>query len=46
MVDNFPEGISSKVNVTLRLEFELAHLEAAVQHCSHYVSGIPLYIMY
>ena len=34
----FPEGISSKVNVIAKLEFEL---EVVVQHFSHYTTGLP-----
>ena len=31
----FPKGISSKVNVIARLELELAHFKAAVEHFNH-----------
>ena len=34
-----PKGISSKVNVITRLEFELVYFEAGVQHVSHYATG-------
>ena len=30
--DTFPEGISLKVKLIARLEFELAYFDAAVQH--------------
>ena len=32
---SFPKGISLKVNIIARLEFELAFFEAAVPHFSH-----------
>ena len=37
-VHTFPKGISSKVNVTMRLEFELIYFGVAVQHFSHYAT--------
>ena len=37
----FPKGICSKLNIIARLDFELAYLEARVQHFSHYVQRIP-----
>ena len=39
-VHAFHEGISSKVNVIARIEFELAFFEVAFQHVSHYATGI------
>ena len=35
-VYGFLKGISQKVKVMARLEFELAYFEVAVQHFSHY----------
>ena len=35
-VHTFSKGISPKVNVIARLEFELAYFETAIQHLSHY----------
>ena len=32
----FPKGINRKVNVIVRLEFELAYFEATFNHVSHY----------
>ena len=37
----FPKGISPKVNVSVRLEFELTYFKAAVQHFNHYIKGFP-----
>ena len=37
-VHAFPKGISLKVNLIARLEFELAYFEAAVQLFSHHFS--------
>ena len=37
----FPKGIKLKVNIVVWLEFELAYLEATVQHLSHHVMGTP-----
>ena len=34
-VHSFPEGISPKVNVIERLEFELVYFKAAIQHFNH-----------
>ena len=31
-IHNFPKGISPKLNIMARLEFELAYYEVAVQH--------------
>ena len=39
----FPKGISPKVNVIARLEFELAYFEAAVQRFSHYDPQLSWY---
>ena len=41
-VRNFPEGISSKTSVIMRLEFELAYNDITVQHVSHMTRGVPL----
>ena len=38
-VHAFLKSISPEVNVTGRLEFELAYFEAAVEHFSHYTTG-------
>ena len=35
----FPKGISPKVNVTGRLELELAYYDSAVQCFNHYTTG-------
>ena len=35
----FPKGISRKVNVKARLEFELAYYDFAVEHVSHDIIG-------
>ena len=37
---NFPKGISSKLNVIARLEFEHVYFKAAVQHFSDYVFSL------
>ena len=37
----FSKAISLKVNVIVRLEFELAFNDVAVQYVSHYVTGTP-----
>ena len=41
-VHTFPKGISPKVNVIARLEFELAYYDVTVHYVSHYDTGIPL----
>ena len=38
---SFPKCISLKVNMIVRLEFELAYFEAVVQHFSHWTGGTP-----
>ena len=38
----FLMGISSKVNVIARLEFEHTYYVVTVQLFSHYITGIPL----
>ena len=40
----FPKGICQKVNVTERLDFELAYYESAVHHFNHYVARTPQWI--
>ena len=40
-VHAFSKGISPKVNVIARLEFELAFYDVAVQNISHYATGDP-----
>ena len=35
----FDKGISPKVNIVVRLEFELAYIWSTVKHFSHYVTG-------
>ena len=37
----FPDGICPKVNVIVRLKFELAYYNSAVQRFNQYTSGIP-----
>ena len=37
---HFPRVLKPKLSVIARMEFELAYLEATVQHFSHYASGI------
>ena len=37
----FSRGISIKVNVIERLEFELAYFKAAIQHFNYYDTGTP-----
>ena len=39
---NFPKGISQKVNVIARLEIELVYFEAAVQDFGHNTTRIPI----
>ena len=39
-VHSFPKDTSPKVNVIAQLEFELAYYNVAVQHVSHYATGI------
>ena len=41
---NDKKCLDQKMNVIERLEFELAYLEVAVQHFSHYATGTPRYI--
>ena len=41
-VHAFPKGISPKVNIIARLEFELANFEVAVQRVNHYTLVILL----
>ena len=40
-VHTFPKGICPKVNVIVRLGFELAYYDSAVQHFNHYTSRTP-----
>ena len=40
MVYHFPKGISSKVNVTQHLGFDLANFEFAVEHFSCYFTDM------
>ena len=35
---SYPTGISPKINIAMRLEFELAYFEASVQHFNHYAT--------
>ena len=35
------KGMSSKVNVTTQLEFELAYYDVADQYVNHYTTGTP-----
>ena len=39
----FPKDYSPKVNVIVRLGFELTYYAIAIQHISLYVTGKPLY---
>ena len=41
-LNTFPKGISPKVNLIERQEFELTHYNDTVQQVSHYNTGIPL----
>ena len=43
MVLTYPKCISPKVNVIVRLRFELAYYDIAVQQVSHYATGTPPY---
>ena len=36
----FPKGISPKVNVLLRLQFELAYYDAIMRHVNHNITWI------
>ena len=38
-VNEFPKGISLKVNMLARLEFEPVYVEDLVQHISHFTTG-------
>ena len=38
-VYTFPKGISSKMNISAQLEFELAFYDVTVQYVSHYTTG-------
>ena len=35
----FPKGVSPKVNVIARLEFELAYYDVTIQNVSHYTTS-------
>ena len=37
----FLKGICPKVNVIVRLEFELTYDDSTVQHFNHYTTGTP-----
>ena len=39
--DTFPNGISPKVNIIARLEFELAYYDVTVQNFIHYSMRTP-----
>ena len=39
-VHTFPKVILSNVNVIVRLEFELANYDSAVQHLNHYATKV------
>ena len=43
-VHSFPEDISRKVYLIMRLEFEHAHYDVEVHHVCHYATEIPIYI--
>ena len=40
-VHSFPKGISPKVNIIERLEFELAYSDSAFKHFIPYTTGTP-----
>ena len=40
-VHTFPKGICPKVNVILRLEYELANYDSTVHHFNHYTTRTP-----
>ena len=42
-VHTFPKGICPKVNVIVRLEFELAYYDPAVHRFNHYTTRTPLH---
>ena len=42
----FLNGINPKVNIIVRLEFELVSYDVAVEHISHYVTGTPNFKRY
>ena len=45
-VHTFPDGINPKVNIIVRMDFELAFFEAEFQHLSHYAARTyPGYIL-
>ena len=44
-VHTFPKGITLKANLIARVELELANSDVAVQHFSHYITGLPFGIM-
>ena len=41
-VHTFPKGICPKVNVIVRLEYELAYYGSAVHRFNHYTTRIPM----
>ena len=41
---SFPKGISQKVNVIARLEFELVYYDIAVQYVSYNTRETPLQV--
>ena len=41
MVHTFPKGICPKVNIIVRLEFELAYYDCAVQRFNYYTMKTP-----
>ena len=41
-IHSFLKGLSSKVNVIVRLEFELDYYNVAVQYVSHYATVLSL----
>ena len=40
-IHNFPKNICPKVNVSVRLEFELTHYDFVVQRLNHYTKKTP-----
>ena len=38
VVYSFPKGICPKVNVIVRLEYELAYYDSAIHHFNHYTT--------
>ena len=41
-IDTFPKGICLKMNIIVRLEFELAYSDSAIQRSNHYAAMTTL----